>query len=98
MIAKYGVKPGPFLLIMVAFGADPMTGRAVARAAGHNFWSGWAIAIFGDMLSFGVVMVSTVWLSDILGNGTWATIIIMVVMIAAPSLFRRLREKFFSKK
>ena len=97
LVSKYGVRPNPFLLVMIAFGSDPMTGRAVARAAGHGFWSGWAIAILGDLLSFTVVMVSIIWLSDLLGNGTWATIMILVVMIVAPPLFRRIRHGFAKK-
>ena len=58
-IASYGAKPGPFLLILIAFGVDPMTGRAAAFARGHGFLAGWAIAIAGDMLFFTVVMAST---------------------------------------
>ena len=41
--AHYGAAgAGPFALVMIAFGVDPMTGRAAAAAAGHGFISGWA--------------------------------------------------------
>ncbi len=91
-IARYGAKPGPFMLILIAFGVDPMTGRAAALARGHGFLAGWAIAIIGDMLFFGVVMVSTIWLNNILGDGTWTAVIIMVLMMAVPAIVRRLRK------
>jgi len=48
-----GTGAGPFALVMIAFGVDPMTGRATALAAGHGFVTGWALAIAGDMLYFG---------------------------------------------
>ena len=85
----YGTTGGPFTLIMIAFGVDPMTGRAAAAAAGHGFVSGWAIAIAGDMLYFTLIMVSTLWLGSILGDGTLTTIVIMVLMFVVPLLFRR---------
>jgi hypothetical protein len=91
-ILRHGIKPGPFALIMIAFGADPMTGRATALAAGHGFLSGWTFAITGDMMFFALVMTSTLWLNRYLGDGTWTAIIITVAMIGIPYLFRRFRE------
>src|SRR5438552_15947524 len=37
--ARYGTATGPLALILIAFGVDPMTGRAAAAAAGHGFLS-----------------------------------------------------------
>lgn len=76
---------------MIAFGVDPMTGRSVARAAGHGFIMGWMFAIAGDMLYFGVLMVSTLWLNGILGDGTWTTIIILAAMMIVPWLIKKIR-------
>ncbi len=92
-IMRYGSNPGVFKLVMVAFGVDPMTGRATALAAGHGFLAGWAIAILGDMLFFMVLMGSTLWLNSILGDGTLAAVIIMVLMMGGPALIRRIRER-----
>jgi uncharacterized membrane protein len=92
-IERLGVNPNPFTLIMVAFGVDPMTGRAAALAAGHGFVSGWAIAITGDMIFFTVIMISTVWLNNVLGDGTWAALIIIVLMTLIPHVLRRIRNK-----
>lgn len=92
-IARYGAKPGPIVLIMIAFGVDPMTGRAAALSQGHSFLTGWAIAIAGDMLFFWVVMASTLFLNNILGDGTWAAVIIMVLMIALPALYRKFKDR-----
>lgn len=91
--SRYGINPGPFSLIMVTFGTDPMTGRAVAHAAGHGFFSGWALAIAGDMIFFGIIMASTLWLNAVLGDGTWAALIIMVAMLGIPALFTRVRRR-----
>jgi hypothetical protein len=93
IIQKYGVNPSPFTLIMVSFAADPMTGRTVALAAGHNFFSGWALAISGDMIFFAVLMISTLWLNKILGDGTWTAIIITVAVMVIHSMVRRFRER-----
>ncbi len=91
-IAGYGASPGPFLLVVIAFGVDPMTGRAAAMAAGHGFIAGWAIAILGDMFFFGLIAVSTLCLNSILGDGTITAIIIMIAMLGLPPLIRRIKK------
>ncbi len=91
--ASYGSAAGPFTLILIAFGVDPMTGRAATHAAGHGFVSGWALAIAGDMIYFNLIMVSTLWLNSILGDGTKTMVIILVAMFVLPSLIRRWRER-----
>ena len=91
-IAGYGATPGPFLLVVIAFGVDPMTGRAAALAAGHGFFAGWAIAIAGDMLFFAVIAISTLCLNNILGDGTWTVVIVMIAMIGIPALVRRFKR------
>jgi hypothetical protein len=92
-IAKFGAKPKPLTLIMISFGVDPMTGRTAALMAGHGFISGWTVAIIGDMIFFGIVMVSTIYLNKLLGDGTWTAIIITVLVLGVPALIRRLRER-----
>ena len=96
-IEHYGNSSGIFALIMIAFGVDPMTGRAVAVAAGHGFLVGWMIAIAGDMIYFTLLMISTIWLKGILGDGTWTMLIIFAFMMVIPNLFRRLQNKFQKK-
>lgn len=90
--SSYGTRVGPLALIMIAFGVDPMTGRAAAKAAGHGFLSGWTLSITGDMIFFAVLMVSTLWLNSIVGDGTKTMLIIMVLMMAVPWAVRRFRE------
>lgn len=90
--AKYGGPGvGPFALILVAFGVDPMTGRAAAHAAGHGFIAGWAIAITGDMFYFWVVALATLKLNRWIGNpeATMAAVLFMMIMI--PALIKRAR-------
>lgn len=82
---------GPAALILIAFGVDPMTGRAAAAAAGHGFVSGWAIAIAGDMLYFWVVMAATLKLSAYLGDPYRAMWIILGAMFLLPVLVRRVK-------
>ena len=89
----YGSTGGPFALIMIAFGVDPMTGRAAAKAAGHGFLTGWLIAITGDMMYFTVIMVSTLWLNKVLGDGTKAMVAMLVLMIVVPAVIKRWRER-----
>jgi hypothetical protein len=91
-IMRYGVNPGPFTLVMISFGVDPMTGRVAAHAASHRFVSGWLIAIAGDMIFFTLIMASTLWLNNVLGDGTWTSIIILTLMFAGPPLIRRIRK------
>jgi uncharacterized membrane protein len=91
-VSKFGLKPRPFSIVVITFGTDPMTGRVVSKAAGHGFFVGWLLTIIGDMFYFSVLMVSTLWLSDILGDGTWTVIIIMVLMMVVLSLVRRVRK------
>jgi hypothetical protein len=90
---KYGNRSGPIALIAIAFGVDPMTGRAAAKASGHGFFSGWALAIFGDMFFFGLIMASTLFLNNVLGNGSMAALIIMVAMIGVPMLVERFKSR-----
>lgn len=97
-ISSYGTHLGPLTLIMIAFGVDPMTGRAATAFAGHGFLTGWTLAITGDMLYFTLLMASTLWLNGILGDGTWTTIIIMVLMMVVPGLLRKAREKLKPSK
>lgn len=97
IVAGYGAKPSVISMIAISFGVDPITGRAAAMAAGHNFFSGWAIAIAGDMLFFTVIMVSMIWLNNILGDGTLTAIIITAVIILAPMLYRHFKNKYQKK-
>ncbi len=90
--AKYGKSTGPLMLVYIAFSVDPMTGRAAAGAAGHGFLSGWLIAIMGDMIYFSVLMVSTLWLNQVLGDGTLTMLIIFALFFGIPILVRRLRK------
>ncbi|MGZ3691128.1 MAG: hypothetical protein ACXVAX_06480 [Pseudobdellovibrio sp.] len=92
--SQYGVKPRPHVLVLISFGVDPMTGRAATYIAGHGFFAGWAMAIAGDMIFFTVIMASTLWLNNILGDGTWTAIIITVAVILGPTLFKKLKARF----
>jgi len=91
---RFGASPGPFALVMISFGVDPMTGRTAALMAGHGFVTGWLIAITGDMFYFAVLMVSTLWLNNVLGDGSVAVIVVMVGMVFIPYLIRKVREYF----
>jgi hypothetical protein len=90
-----GTGAGPVALIMIAFGVDPMTGRASALAAGHGFITGWAIAIAGDMLYFGVIAISTLRLNSYIRDPNMTMVIILVAMFSVPVLVRTIRSKLF---
>ncbi len=93
LIARYGLHPSPFALVVITFGSDPMTGRSVAKIFGHGFLVGWALVILGDMFFFGVIMASTLWLNSILGDGTWTAIIITVLLLFVPGMIRKLTSR-----
>lgn len=86
-----GTGAGPVTLIMIAFGVDPMTGRAAAAAAGHGFISGWAIAIAGDMIYFAVIMIATLRLSAIVGDPNRTVALVLGAMIIIPIAVRRVK-------
>ena len=96
-VARYGTKLSPLALIGISFGVDPMTGRAVAAAAGHGFITGWLLAIVGDMFYFALIMASTLWLGSVLGDGTAATVVILVLMMVVPLLIRKGRQLWSPK-
>jgi hypothetical protein len=102
MLAKtgfnYGLSPSWFSLVIVSFGVDPMTGRAASRAAGYGFVTGWAIAICGDLIFFALIMASTLWLNNILGDGTTAALIVMAGMFVIPPALRKVRGFISSKR
>ncbi len=82
---------GPLTLVLIAFGVDPMTGRASALAAGHGFLVGWAIAIAGDMLYFAVIALVTLRLNAYFRNPEATVLVVLVAMVLVPVLVRRLR-------
>ncbi|MCM0082451.1 hypothetical protein L4X63_12705 [Geomonas sp. Red32] len=86
-----GTTTGPLGLVMIAFGVDPMTGRASALAAGHGFVAGWAIAIAGDMLYFGVIAVTTLRLNSYIRDPNITMVIVLAAMFFVPVLVRRFR-------
>ena len=86
-----GAGAGPFVLIMVAFGVDPMTGRAAAHAAGHGPVGGWAIAIAGDMLYYGVIAFTTLRLNAYIKDPNVTMVVVLAAMIIVPIVVRRVR-------
>jgi hypothetical protein len=89
-----GTGTGPLALVMIAFGVDPMTGRASAHAAGHGFLAGWAFAITGDMLYFAVIALSTLHLNSYIHDPNTTMLIVLGAMFAVPMLVRYIRSRF----
>lgn len=88
-----GTGAGPIALVMIAFGVDPMTGRASALAAGHGFVAGWAFAIAGDMLYFAVIAITTLRLNSYVRDPNTTMAIVLVAMFGLPALVRRIRAR-----
>jgi hypothetical protein len=84
---------GPLGLILLAFSVSPTTGRAAAAAAGHGFVSGWTLAIIGDMVYFGVLMVTTLWVSSVFGDDRLTIGGVLIGTWILPLVIRRLRHK-----
>jgi hypothetical protein len=87
-----GAGAGPISLVMISFGVDPMTGRATALAAGHGFLSGWAFAIAGDMLYFGVIALTTLHLNAYIHDPNTTMMIVLGAMFGVPYLVRYFRS------
>lgn len=87
-----GTGAGPISLVLISFGADPMTGRTSALAAGHGFLAGWAFAIAGDGLYYGAVALSTLRLNATIKNPATTVWIILGGMLALPFLVRAVRR------
>lgn len=87
-----GTGAGPMTLVLIAFGVDPMTGRASALAAGHGFLAGWAFAIVGDMLYYAVIAFTTLGLNAYIRNPNTTVLVVLGAMIAVPLLVRRFRS------
>ena len=93
-VSHFGVTgAGPLALVMIAFGVDPMTGRASALAAGHGFVAGWAIAIAGDMLYFAVIALTTLQLNTYVRDPNTTMYIVLGAMLIVPVLIRRIRAR-----
>ena len=88
----HGTGAGPVSLVMIAFGVDPMTGRATALAAGHGFIAGWAIAIAGDMLYYAVIALTTLRLNTYFRNPDTTMWIVLGAMLVVPILVRQFRS------
>lgn len=91
-----GSGAGPLALVMIAFGVDPMTGRATALAAGHGFLAGWAIAIAGDMLYFAVIAITTLRLNSYFKDPNTTMLIVLAAMFLVPMLIRTCRSRLRS--
>lgn len=87
-----GTGAGPIALVMIAFGVDPMTGRASALAAGHGFLAGWTFAIAGDMLYFAVIALATLRLNAYFRDPNTTMLIVLGAMLVVPMLVRRVRS------
>ena len=87
-----GIGAGPIALVTFSFGADPMSGRAAAMAAGHGFLMGWAFAIAGDMLYYAVIAVSTLRLNTYFRDPDTTMWIVLGAMILVPLIIRSFRR------
>jgi hypothetical protein len=84
---------GPLGLILFSFSISPTSGRAAAAAAGHGFVSGWTLAIIGDMLFFGMLMATTLWVASVFGDSRQTIGLIAIAVWLLPVLIRRLRRR-----
>ena len=87
-----GTSAGPVTLSMIAFGVDPMPGRATALAAGHGFLAGWAFALAGDMLYFAVIALTTLRLNSYFKDPNTTMLVVLGAMFVLPMLVRFFRS------
>jgi hypothetical protein len=84
---------GPLGLILISFSINPTVGRAASVAAGHGFVTGWTLAIIGDMAYFGLVMVSTLWVSSVLGDDRLTIGAVLLATWVIPLAIRHFRRR-----
>lgn len=84
---------GPLGLILFSFTVDPISGRGAAAAAGHGFVMGWAFAIAGDMIYFGVLMAATLWLTGVFGDDRVTIGVVLLAVWGLSMLIRRRRQQ-----
>jgi hypothetical protein len=83
---------GPLGLILFSFTISPTSGRAAAAAAGHGFFAGWTLAIIGDMLFFGLLMATTLWVASVFGDSRTTIGALAIGVWILPLVIRRLRR------
>ncbi len=93
-----GTGAGPLTLVMIAFGVDPMTGRATALAAGHGFIAGWAFALAGDMLYFAVIALATLRLNSYFRDPNSTMLVVLGMMFVVPLLVRSFRSVILTRQ
>ena len=93
-----GTGAGPVTLVLIAFGVDPMTGRASALAAGHGFVLGWTFAIAGDMLYYAVIALTTLRLNAYFRNPNTTIFIVLGAMIVVPMLVRQVWSRALGRR
>ena len=81
-----GTGAGPFTIVMISFGLDPMTGRASALAAGHGFLTGWTFAFAGDMLYYAVIALTTLRLNMYFRDPNTTIWVVLGAMLVVPIL------------
>jgi hypothetical protein len=82
---------GPLGLILFSFTVSPLAGRAASVAAGHGFFTGWALAIIGDMAYFALIVASTLWISSVFGDDRLTIGAVLIGTWLVPIFIRRLR-------
>ena len=88
---------GPITLIMISFVVDPITGRAIALAAGYGIVAGWVFAIAGDMLYYAALALTTLRLNSYISDPSITILIVLAAMAFAPMLVRYFRSKLTLK-
>lgn len=87
-----GKVKGPLGLILFSFVFAPAPARAASEAAGHGPFTGWTLAIIGDMVYFGVIMASTLLVISIFGDSRLAIAPVIVGAWLLPMLVQRFRR------
>jgi len=83
---------GPLGLIVLSFSLNPILSRAASVAAGHGFLVGWALAIIGDMIFFGMLMATTLWVANVFGDSRQIIGALALGVWLLPMLIQRLRR------
>lgn len=92
---------GPLGLVLFSFMIGPAPARALSETAGYRPISGWAFAILGDMLYFGLGMAATLLVIHVFGDSRLVIAPLALGVWLLPLLLPRLRAyrfRYDSKK
>lgn len=82
--------PVLFRIGTVGFGVDIYTGGILATGLPHAKLAGWAAALTGDLIWFGLLLGTSIAAASVIDGDRFVGIVVPVAMIVIPQIGKRL--------